>query len=258
MYFCSRKIKMKNFRYIEKIVLKRIILFIALFVACTAVFSQRRIMRPENLPLVDEKLIHFGFTLGMHTQKFQIESSYVRDANDILWHAELAPLTPGFTVGMITDLRLVDGLNLRFVPTLHFGDRQFVFSGFKDDKKVDEFKANVLSSHLAFPLYLKYRANRVNNYRPYLIAGGGFSLDLSRNKEGTILLNLMDYFIEFGVGCDIYLPYFKLAPEFKMYIGFNDMLDKNRPLILIQDNLKYTYAIQKLLSRLFTLTFNFE
>ena len=258
MYFCSRKIKIKKIRYIKKIVLKRKIVLIALLVACTLVFSQRRILKPENLPLVDEKLIHFGFTLGMHTQMFEIETSHVYDANDILWRAELAPLMPGFTVGMISDLRIVEGLHLRFVPTLNFGSRRFVFSGFKDDIKIDEFNADVLSSHLTFPLFIKYRASRINNYRPYLIAGGGFSLDLSRNKEETVLLKLMDFFVEFGVGCDIYLPYFKLAPEFKMYIGFNDMLEKNRPLILIQDNLKYTFAITRLTSRLFTLTFNFE
>ncbi|MDA3846512.1 MAG: hypothetical protein PF505_08200, partial [Vallitaleaceae bacterium] len=59
-------------------------------------------------------------------------------------------------------------------------------------------------------------------------------------------------------GCDFYLPYFKLAPEFKMCIGFNNMIERERPLIQNDKDLKYTDTILKLTSRRFVLTFNFE
>jgi hypothetical protein len=237
--------------------LKRIV-----FIAFTLVFiftsSYAQKQTPQNLVFVDDKPLHFGFTLGIHTQDFGITPSGVTDAQGKVWYGELQQRTPGFTVGIISDFRIIDDLSLRFVPTLNFGDRLVTFSGFQSGQKVDEFNTEVLSTLLSFPVYVKYRAQRINNYRPYVIAGAGMTLDLSRNQEIAILLKPTDFFVEFGVGCDLYLPYFKLAPEFKMCLGLNDMLERDRPLLRIDDELKYTQAISHLTSRLFVLTFNFE
>lgn len=237
--------------------MKKIALFIVgyFFIGLASIAQKQTV---QNLVLVDSKPIHFGFTLGMHTQDFEITPSNAIDPQGKTWYGELETLTPGFTVGIISDFRMIDDLNLRFVPTLNFGDRVFTFSGYKNGQKIEEQKTEVLSTLLSFPVYLKYRSERINNYRPYLIAGGGFMVDLSRNKEIAILLKPVDFFIEFGVGCDFYLPYFKLAPEFKMCLGFNDMLERDRPLLQISDEIKYTNAISRLSSRLFVLTFNFE
>jgi hypothetical protein len=63
------------------------------------------------------------------------------------------------------------------------------------------------------------------------------------------------------VGCDIYFDFFKLAPELKLALGMNNMLT---PLAdrdtgnLTDAEKQYTMALNKLTSRLITLTFNFE
>jgi hypothetical protein len=111
---------------------------------------------------------------------------------------------------------------------------------------------------LDFPLYIKYRAERHNNYRPYLIVGSGITVDLAREKGELILLKPMDVTVEFGVGCDFYLPYFKLAPELKLCLGLLDMLERDRSDLYIVADQKYTRAISKLTSRMIVLTFNFE
>lgn len=214
--------------------------------------------RVQNLQHVDFKLLHFGFTLGLHTQEFVVEPSGYKDENGVVWYGDINSPAAGFTVGIISDLRLNEDFNLRFVPTLNFGDRPITFTGYKNDNKVDEFNTTIISALVSMPFYIKYRALRINNYRPYLIAGASTSIDLSRKKDLTILLKQMDVYAEFGVGCDFYLPYFKLAPELKMCIGFNDMLEKDRPLLANENELKYTKAISRLTSRLFVLTFNFE
>lgn len=227
-----------------------------MFALGISLFAQKaKVMRLEQ---ADHKLIHFGFTLGMHTQEFAVTPSLIPDENGVTWHGDVGNVIPGFTVGIISDLRLSNYFNLRFVPTLNFGDREITYSGMQNGVKIDEYKTNVLSSLISFPFYIKYRAKRVNNYRPYLIAGGGGMTDLSRKKDLPILLKTLDYFIEFGVGCDFYLEYFKLAPEFKFCLGFNDMLERERPQIANIEDLRYTDAISKLTSRLFVLTFNFE
>ena len=72
---------------------------------------------------------------------------------------------------------------------------------------------------------------------------------------------MFDPFVEFGVGCDIYFSFFKLAPELKFALGMNNMLttlDQRDTGLLKESDKVYTQALSKLTSRLVTLTFNFE
>jgi hypothetical protein len=109
-----------------------------------------------------------------------------------------------------------------------------------------------------FPVYLKYRAKRINNYRPYVLLGGGLQYQVGRQKGEALLLKPVDVSIEFGVGCDFYLPYFKFAPELKFCLGMFDVLEKDRHDLLIESDRKYTDALLRLTSRVLVLTFNFE
>jgi hypothetical protein len=111
------------------------------------------------------------------------------------------------------------------------------------------------------PIYLKYSSERKGNFRPYLIWGGGISIDLGTNTEDPVLLKPVDYYTEFGVGCDIYFSFFKLCPELKYSVGFNDMfvpLGKRTAGQVRPNQLFFSEALSKLTSRMFTLTFNFE
>ena len=203
-----------------------------------------------NLPYVDNKLIHFGFSLGTNFMSFG-----VRPSSDSV-NARVSTLNPGFSVGMITDLRLNKYLNLRFTPTLHFGERQINYY-----PKIKNDSVTISSIPITLPIYLKYSAERKGNYRPYLIWGGGISIDLATNKESPVLLKPMDVYTEFGVGCDLYFSFFKLAPELKYSIGFNNVfvpLDKRESGQLSTSQQRFSNALSKLTSRMLTLTFNFE
>ncbi|MCQ2193406.1 MAG: PorT family protein [Paludibacteraceae bacterium] len=243
--------------------MKKIIFSIfALFLFASQMSAQytkyRGLNGVQNLVNVDNKPYHFGFILGLNTMDFNVtnEGSAVVDEEGNVWFADQADMSAGFTVGIISDLRLFEYLNLRFTPALLFGDRTMVFTD-KDGIKADQ-SSTVKSSIINFPLLLKFRGQRSGNYRPYLLGGGSVTWDLARDKEEIIMLKRVDYGVEFGVGCDFYLPYFKLAPELKMYLGLGDVLERNRPEILSEKDLKYTNAISRLTSRLFMLSFNFE
>jgi len=224
------------------------------FVSAFSVFSQHT--QVQNQLLSDTKWLHFGFTLGMNYQDLKVKHSNAKDEAGNSYYMEVPTFRPGFTVGVISDLKLFECLNLRFVPTLNFGDRSLIFVNERGEKAP---KSQVLKSTLLdFPLYIKYRAERHNNYRPYLIAGSGITLDLAREKGEMILLKPSDVMVEFGVGCDFYLPYFKLAPELKLCLGMLDMLERDRGDLYIVTDKKYTKAISKLSSRMIVLTFNFE
>jgi hypothetical protein len=203
-----------------------------------------------NLPFVDQKTIHFGFLLGINSMDFRVTP---KDS------ARVSTLSPGFTVGIISDLRLNRYLNLRFTPTLHFGERQLTFKLKKGTDSTNISSVNISSIPICFPVYLKYSAERTGNYRPYLIWGAGVMFDLSTtsNSENPVTLKPLDFYTEFGAGCDIYFSFFKLAPELKYSIGFGNILAPVR-VGLSPAKQRYTNALSALTSRMITLAFNFE
>lgn len=210
-----------------------------------------------NLLYVDQKLIHFGFSLGMNSMDFAITPS-LQDINGNIYQADVSTLKPGFSVGIISDLRLNRYLNLRFTPTLHFGERELTYRAIGSSVTNT---INITSVPICLPLYLKYSSERKGNYRPYLLWGGGASIDLGRDKAKALLLKPLDIYTEFGVGCDIYFSFFKLCPELKFAVGFNDLftpLDQRDAGFISDEDKKFSNALSKLTSRMMTLSFNFE
>lgn len=229
---------------------KTILTIIATIITTGYVFAQ-------NLPMSDLKTAHFGFTIGVNMMDFGIKPS-LQSINGRIYQADVTGITPGFTVGVIGDLRLAEYFNLRLVPCLHLGDRTLSYS---NDANDEILRTNVKSALITVPLYIKYSAPRLNNYRFYLLAGGGISFDLARDRQRPILLNQTDYFVDFGVGCTFYLKYFRISPELKYSFGFNDLLtpiDQRSGDALTPDEHRFTNALNKLTSRMLTLVFNFE
>jgi hypothetical protein len=99
---------------------------------------------------------------------------------------------------------------------------------------------------------------RLNNYRPYFLAGVYSAIDLGIKKDEPLLLKPINYGITIGLGCDFYLPIIKVAPEIRFCFGLNDVLEKNRTDITDFTILKYSNAISKGMPRMVILTFNFE
>lgn len=207
----------------------------------------------------DDKFIHFGFSLGTNLMDFGITPS-LQDIEGVVYQADVSKLLPGFSVGIIGDMKLNRYLNLRFTPTLHFGDRQLSYSavnnsGFKDSLVVS-------SAPICLPLYIKYSSERYGNLRPYLICGGGIYFDFGTDKDKPVYLKPFDVFAEFGVGCDIYFSFFKLAPELKFSIGGNNLFipldERTNEGTLKDDDRKFSLALSKLTARMLTLTFNIE
>jgi hypothetical protein len=146
-------------------------------------------------------------------------------------------------------------LNLRFIPSIHFGDKQFVF---REDVGGEEYTTSVRSNYITMPFELKYSSVRLNNYRPYLTGGAYGALDVGRKKGETLLLKSFDYGLSLGLGCDIYFSFFKLCPELKFFFGLRDVIEKNRTDLTQPELGMYTDALSRGVSRMIVLTFNFE
>ncbi len=234
---------------------KRLFLIIGcFFLAAVSAVGQKE--KVKNQPYADLKWYHLGFHIGMHAQDLLLTNNGFM-ADDGVWYAEIPGYSPGFSVGVIGDLYLNPYFSLRLSPSIHFGDKKIRFHRPDHEEEVP-FSTSVRSNYLTFPLDVKYAAFRVNNYRPYVIGGLYGAFDLGRKKGNPVLLKSMDFGIEFGLGCDFYLPFFKLCPELKFSFGLVDLLEKNRNDLNDPDILRYTNSLSKATSRMVTLTFNFE
>jgi hypothetical protein len=159
--------------------------------------------------------------------------------------------------------------NLRFLPGISFGSREIYFYEYKDGV-VGEIAtvgnaANPVPlgpSFLDFPLHFKYRSERVNNYRPYLVGGLNFRYDMSAKRPGKydedsneyVKFRRGDVYLEFGFGVDNYLRYFKFAPEIKFAVGMLNMIDPNGRI----GGVEFTNSISHARCYLIMLNFHFE
>lgn len=231
------------------------IVFILLFIVGVNLSTKAQ----GNLPYADDKWVHFGFFLGFNAMDFGITQSNQKDSvSGKVYNAAVSSVQPGFSVGIISDLRLTRYLNLRCTPSLHFGSRTLTYTS---DKNQTYQSISLTSIPINIPVYLKYSAERIYNYRPYLIWGGGAGIDLSTDQTKPVLLRPLNFFTEFGVGCDIYFPFFKLCPELKFSLGLNNILtplDQRNAGGIKPEELMMTNSISKLTSRMITLSFNFE
>ncbi|WP_444964575.1 type IX secretion/gliding motility protein PorT/SprT [Porphyromonas loveana] len=217
---------------------------------------QAQTEKVQNRPYADFKRYHLGFHVGMHVQDLAINNNgFVPEGSTAgPIYAQISNYSPGFSVGVIGDMFLMPNLNLRVLPTLHFGDKQFVYSD--GEKAVASF--SVRSNYLEFPLLLKYSSRRLNNFRPYLIGGPYWTMELGRKKGLEIYTKSNDYGVQIGIGCDFYLRYFKFCPELRFSFGFPDVITHDRPDFVDDPKIIYTQSIDRAQTRMIMLTFNFE
>ena len=209
----------------------------------------------KNLPYIDQRRLHFGFLLGMHTQDYAFSHTGAVTDDGQQWFAEIPEFSIGFTVGLVADWAFTEHLNLRLTPSMLFGNKTVWM---REQTTRERMTQDVKSNYITLPLLLKYSSHRVNNYRPYITAGISPMMDISKRKDTPLQFNRFDASLEVGLGCDLYLPYFKLIPELRFSLGLSDALRHKRPDLKDPGQTIYTDAIGSAKSRLVSLVFYFE
>lgn len=230
----------------------------------------------KNLTTFDEKRLHFGFSLGINaadfgfthynlisdnpkfdTEKMEVVGTETIDPQKRV-RADLPSLVPGFTVGIVTNLRLAESFDLRFLPGMSFSERRLVYNiPIADANSTGEGDFySIKSTFLDFPLLLKYKSRKMNNQRPYLISGLAYRIDISKTgQEDLVRLKPFSASIEAGVGWDSYLQFFRLSTELKFSFGIDNILDNGPKATQPQ---VYTNAFSRLTSNMFVFSFHFE
>ena len=229
-------------------------LLIALFLGTLTSKAQRN-KRAQNLIQYDYKKLHFGFTLGINDLNFNMQKNSNTITNDTLKTLH-SKSQKGFNLGIVSNLRIGKYTDLRFVPTLVFGERHLYYGFIDMEQKDDERIKRIESTLIDFPIYIKYKSARYNNFRTYVIGGLKYSMDIaSQDKiddEGQEIVKLKknDLMGEVGFGLDFYLEYFKFSPQIKLSYGLLNLLSKDKSI--------YTQSLNRLSTNSWMLSFTFE
>lgn len=232
--------------------------FLLCLFACAAAWAQER--RVQNKPYIDERRFHYGFFVGVHDQSMRIDNNgYLPPAGDAMegqqWVAQTDQVNIGFSVGVLGEWRINRTLGLRVLPSLHFGSRHITFRELGTDQRESQ---DMKSCYIGVPVDLKIAAPRFNNFRPYVVTGVAPMFDLITTKQGKLKNKPFNFMIEVGMGCDLYMPFFKFIPELKFCFGLGNLLQKNRKDITDPSQLIYTQSIDRTSVGMVMLTFYFE
>lgn len=233
---------------------RRYILLMATFALTLATMAQERVV--QNKPFIDERPWHYGFHIGLHDQSLKlINNGFVDPATGAQWMAKNDRQNFGFSVGILGDWRITRQLALRVSPGLHFGSKHI---GFRNQADGTRRSQDLKTTYVAVPVDLKIAAPRFNNYRPYLVGGFSAMYDMTNAKGEMLRTKALQTFVQIGMGCDFYLPFFKLNPELKFYFGLGDVLLHQRAELTNPEQQIFTQSLSNANSGMVVLTFYFE
>ncbi|MDX5418407.1 MAG: PorT family protein [Hymenobacteraceae bacterium] len=199
-----------------------------LLLAGQTAMGQKKISQ-MNKPGYDDKLVHYGFYLAVPLTKYNLQHSqeYVDQLQNSPDPVKVnAKVSPGFYTGLVLNVRLAEYLDARFVPGVGFYGRSIEYINVRnpDNGELQDRVETISSTMIELPLLLKYKSKRRTNYRMYFVGGIKPGIDLGSgqsgdDKENALVVDNFDLALEYGVGLDIFYPFFKFAPELRFSHG---------------------------------------
>ncbi len=229
-------------------VIRIILVFVLVPYWASAQFSRLR-----NQPLYDKDELHFGFHIGLNWYNFTLDTKNLTEVNDV--YGVTSEALPGYNINIISNLRLTEHLDLRFTPGFAATVRNLHFDmedPFTSERRI--ITRQIESSYVQFPLHLKFKSVRIDNYRLYLMGGIRYANDLA-SKAKVVDDNLFklqrhtaDYEVAFGT--DFYFEYFKFSPQIRASWGLTNLL--------VQDGTTQVSALDGIRNRAVLINFTFE
>lgn len=240
-------------------------LLLVLFVYHNNADAQKR-NRVPNMPKYDEAPIHFGFYLGGNLLFSQVRPEIMQPSiplfmPDVLYNVESQP-AGGFSVGLVGNVRLGKYFDFRFCPGLQFAGRTFLFEVPAEGRGSNSvIKAGTVTTvAIDIPLHIKFKSQRISNYRLYMLAGPAIKFDVYQQKIKTqdqekiyFTPNMRSFDVagDIGVGVDLYMNWFKMGVELKYSMGMlNKAIKKEEP--------SYTNGIKTIRDNMLQLILTFE
>lgn len=226
-----------------------------LLVFSNPLFAQKEIYREEQ----DNKPYYFGLSLSAVRSRFQIEHDPSFLQQDSILVAEPGN-APGLSLRLVAALNLTNRFELRFNPGLIFTDRPILYKlnpNYQPDfDQGFNVKKSVESIVTTFPLDLKFKSDRIGNFRVYMLGGVKADIDLASNAkkrkaDDQVKIGKYSYGIEGGIGFNFYRKSVTISPELKISNGLNNLHDRN-------PNLIFSRVINSIQSRMIIFTIHLE
>ena len=200
---------------------------------------------------LSDKLMYFGISMGFTGGDYKMIPAPTIARKDSIYSFKTI-VQPGFNLGIIGNLQVHKYFDIRLIPSLVFTDRRIQYQmndGTKINKQVNHI-------YISVPLEFRYKSKPIKDFRLFVMTGLRYDYDLNSNnkKRGSateLKVKSHDLCFEYGIGVQYYFTYFIISPEFKMSHGLLNIKGQN-------DGLIYQRVIDKIFSRAFTITINFE
>ncbi|MEN8247577.1 MAG: porin family protein [Bacteroidota bacterium] len=204
---------------------KKIIILLLVFFTGAKLYAQ--VVEEVFNPRYDErKTVTYGFSLAVHSASYTLKySDYFVSPDMDSVHSILPRKSPGFKLGFIVNFKLAQFLDVRVTPTVAFSEYKLEYNYVGGEQYVEL----VESTGVEFPLLLKYKSQRRNNTRMYIIGGITPVIEASGRSNleedmGRLQVDKWNTQVELGFGFDLYYPLFKFSPEIRFAYGLTDVL----------------------------------
>jgi Outer membrane protein beta-barrel domain len=206
-----------------------------------------------NMAEHDDKPYYFGITFGLNFSVYQIQ--YTESFANTDTFKRIQPhWQPGFNLGLIGNLKLTNFIDLRFVPSLSFAEKNIEYEyNIPGDSTLNK---TIESIYMHLPLQLKFKSDRIKNFRFYGLTGGKFDYDLAANARSHrtdefLKVSPVDFGYEIGVGFEFFYPNFIFSPEIKLSQGLTNQLYPDH-------HIELSNAIQNLYTRMIVISIHLE
>ncbi len=205
-----------------------------------------------NNPRYDERrIVTYGFSFGFHTASLRLKYSdyFTTPAMDSV-HSIVPLKKPGFSLGFIVNFKLAPFFDARITPKVTFSEYGLQYNYIGRAAAIETIE----SVGVDFPILLKYKSQRRDNIRMYVIGGITTSIEAAGKTElaedqGLLQLENVNLMADIGFGFDLYYPLFKFSPEIRFAFGLVDIVGSNND---------FTAGIQELKSKTVSIYFHFQ
>jgi len=198
----------------------------------------------------NRKSYYFGINIGFNSSGYKLQQSGFFINNDSIKVTE-GNSEVGVNMHMITNLKLGEYFDFRFLPGFSFAQRGLEFTSVADSKVVER---KIESVFFELPFHIRFKSEPYKDKRMFVVAGLKYSYDVqtnSKSRKSLIRIAPHDFQYEVGVGMQMFYPYFIFSPEIKFSRGLGNILiyDKSQ---------NEARVLENVVSQIFTISFNFE
>lgn len=173
----------------------------------------------------DVKKGKIGFVFGLNLADYAVTRKETRIDT---FNAIYVKAGPGIHFGLVCTYKLHDLLDIRAIPSFALQQRTIRFEQRKSPDTT--FNKTTESAMFQLPLEVKFKSERNDDFRVYLLGGTLLSYDMSSrasdnvNKDKLVRTAPFDVAACIGFGMDFYREKIKISPEIKFAQGLNNLL----------------------------------